>query len=60
MVSSINYLILQFNLVFKKILRIHDYDKKAPNSVNVKVSNLCAGILNDKSAVSPTTVVFDK
>ena len=34
--------------------------QKASNSVNVKVSYLCAGILNDKSAFSEATVVFEK
>ena len=34
--------------------------QKASNSVNVKVLYLCAGILNDKSAFSEATVVFEK
>ena len=33
---------------------------KASNSVNAKVSFLRAGILNEKSAISPATVNFEK
>ena len=40
----------QFNLIFEKV----------SNSVNAKVLNLCAGILNEKSAFSLATVVFEK
>ena len=34
--------------------------QQASNSVNAKVSYLCAGILKEKSAFSPATVFFEK
>ena len=36
------------------------YWKKRLNSVNAKVSYLCAGILNDKSAISLVIAIFEK
>ena len=35
-------------------------EKKPLNSVSVKVSYLCAGILNDKSAFSPVIHILEK
>ena len=42
------------------LLKIHDYEKSINYSVNAKVPHICAGILNEKSAFSPATVVFEK
>ena len=50
---------LQFNLI-SEIFKNPWFWQKASNSVNEKVWYLCAGILNDKSAFSPATVVFEK
>ena len=50
---------LQFDLIFEN-LRNSWLWQKASNSVNAKVSYLCAGILNGKLAFSQATVVFEK
>ena len=59
MTFTINDQILQFNFIFE-IYFDSQHAEKTSNSVYRKGPSLCARILNEKSAFSPATVVFEK
>ena len=59
MTFTINDQILQFNFIFE-IYFDSQHTEKTSISVYREGPSLCARILNEKSAFSPATVVFEK